>query len=180
MTRSIGRQGRGSPAPCSMLLPHLEDLQRRFARLSASRVRLDICALPCSIAAGADWSPQHTEPISAERCRCPHSATIEPAATIQKLQQSLRSMPRQSPPPMRSDIVTSGERLPMRANHEPLLERLRIFQSCSAEQTRAFLSGKNYIFEADKAGTLDTRINGVYVPDGYLGYVQYGSAAVRL
>jgi len=68
----------------------------------------------------------------------------------------------------------------MRANHEPLLERLRIFQSCSAEQTRAFLNGKNYIFEADKAGTLDTRINGVYVPDGYLGYVQYGSAAVRL
>ena len=70
----------------------------------------------------------------------------------------------------------------MRANHEPLLERLRIFQSCSAEQTRAFLNGKNYIFEADKAGTLDTRINGVYVPDGYLGYVaaqRYGSNRAR-
>jgi AraC-like DNA-binding protein len=68
----------------------------------------------------------------------------------------------------------------MRANHEPLLERLRIFQSCSAEQTRAFLNGKNYTFDVDKAASLDTRINGVYVPDGYLGYVQYGSATVRL
>ena len=68
----------------------------------------------------------------------------------------------------------------MRADHEPLLERLRIFQSCNAEQTRAFLNGKNYTFDVDRAASLDTRINGVYVPDGYLGYVQYGRATVRL
>jgi AraC-like DNA-binding protein len=72
--------------------------------------------------------------------------------------------------------------LAMRVNNEPLLERLRIFQSRSAEETRAFLNAKDYAFDVDRdwAAGLDTRINGVYVPDGYFGYVQYGSASVRL
>jgi AraC-like DNA-binding protein len=65
---------------------------------------------------------------------------------------------------------------------EPLLERLRIFQSCSAEETRAFLQTKQYRFDVGRqyARTLDTRINGAYMPGGYLGYVQYGPAQVSL
>jgi AraC-like DNA-binding protein len=62
----------------------------------------------------------------------------------------------------------------------PLLERLRIFQSRNAEETRAFLHGKNYGFDLspkEKAG-LDTRINGVYLPQSYIGYIQYGAVPV--
>lgn len=62
----------------------------------------------------------------------------------------------------------------------PLLERLRIFQSRNAEETRAFLHGKNYRFDLPprQAGGLDTRINGVYLPQSYVGYIQYGAASV--
>ena len=62
----------------------------------------------------------------------------------------------------------------------PLLERLRIFQSRNAEETRAFLHGKHYRFELPpkQAACLDTRINGVYLPQSYVGYIQYGAASV--
>jgi AraC-like DNA-binding protein len=62
----------------------------------------------------------------------------------------------------------------------PLLEGLRIFQSRNAEETRAFLRGKNYDFELPprQAAGLDTRINGLYLPRSYIGYIQYGSASV--
>lgn len=62
----------------------------------------------------------------------------------------------------------------------PLLERLRIFQSRSAEETRAFLREKSYGFELPPkhAQGLDTRINGLYLPQSYLGYIQYGDASV--
>lgn len=62
----------------------------------------------------------------------------------------------------------------------PLLERLRIFQSRDVEETRAFLHAKNYRFDLpprQKRG-LDTRINGVYLPQSYVGYIQYGAASV--
>jgi AraC-like DNA-binding protein len=70
----------------------------------------------------------------------------------------------------------------MHATPQPLLERLRIFRSCSADETRAFLHGKQYRFDVGRkdAGALDARINGVYLPGGYLGYVQYGGALVSL
>jgi AraC-like DNA-binding protein len=65
---------------------------------------------------------------------------------------------------------------------EPLLEHLRIFKSCDADETRAFLRGKDYRFEVPprQASRLDARINGVYMPTVYLGYVQYGAASVAL
>lgn len=58
----------------------------------------------------------------------------------------------------------------------PVLDRHRIFGSGDAEETRAFLSTKQFDLElaprdADK---LDAPINGVYMPGMYLGYVQYG------
>lgn len=65
---------------------------------------------------------------------------------------------------------------------QPLLEHLRIFHSRDADETRAFLHGKAYGFSLERRqpGQLDTRINGTYMPGAYLGYVQYGSAAVAL
>jgi AraC-like DNA-binding protein len=62
----------------------------------------------------------------------------------------------------------------------PLLERLRIFQSRNADETRSFLRGKNYGFELSprRAANLDTRINGIYLPQSYLGYIQYGAVPV--
>jgi AraC-like DNA-binding protein len=62
----------------------------------------------------------------------------------------------------------------------PLLEGLRIFQSQDAEETRAFLRAKSYGFELPRrpAAGLDTRINGLYLPQSYIGYIQYGAAAV--
>jgi AraC-like DNA-binding protein len=70
----------------------------------------------------------------------------------------------------------------MVATAAPLLERLRIFQSRDADETRAFLRGKDYRFEVPLRQTrqLDARINGVYMPTVYIGYVQYGSASVAL
>jgi AraC-like DNA-binding protein len=62
----------------------------------------------------------------------------------------------------------------------PLLEGLRIFQSRNAEETRAYLRAKSYGFElpARHAAGLDTRINGLYLPQSYIGYIQYGDASV--
>jgi AraC-like DNA-binding protein len=62
----------------------------------------------------------------------------------------------------------------------PLLERLRIFHSQDAEETRAFLGGKNYRLNLPRklAGPLDTRINGIHLPQSYVGYIQYGAASV--
>jgi len=64
----------------------------------------------------------------------------------------------------------------------PLLEHLRIFHSRNAEETRAFLGGKAYRFDIERedAANLDARINGVYMSGVYVGYVQYGDAAVAL
>jgi AraC-like DNA-binding protein len=62
----------------------------------------------------------------------------------------------------------------------PLLEELRLFQSRNAEETRAYLRAKSYGFELPPrhAAGLDTRINGLYLPQSYIGYIQYGAAAV--
>ena len=70
----------------------------------------------------------------------------------------------------------------MNAKAGPLLEHLRLFQSRDAEETRAFLRGKDYRFEIVGRQTeqLDARINGVYLPGVYVGYAQYGDASVVL
>ena len=70
----------------------------------------------------------------------------------------------------------------MHVGTEPLLEHLSIFRSRSAEETRAFLRGKNYGFEIRRkeAAQLDARINGIYMPGAYIGYVQYGGTSVAL
>ena len=70
----------------------------------------------------------------------------------------------------------------MQLSSAPLLEHLRIFHSRSAEETGAFLHAKDYRFGIARrqAGELDARLNGVYMPGVYLGYVQYGGAAVSL
>lgn len=62
----------------------------------------------------------------------------------------------------------------------PLLEGLRIFQSRNAEETQAFLRAKSYGFELPPkhAPGLDTRINGLYLPQSYIGYIQYGAVPV--
>jgi len=61
----------------------------------------------------------------------------------------------------------------------PLLERQRIFASQDPGEARAFLSSKEFRFDLSRRGVkrLDLRINGVYLPNVYLGYIQYGSPA---
>jgi len=59
----------------------------------------------------------------------------------------------------------------------PLLERQSIFHSRDAEETRAFLRGKEFRLDVTPrdARRLDVRINGVYLPGAFIGYIQYGS-----
>ena len=51
-----------------------------------------------------------------------------------------------------------------------------------AEETRAFLGGKDYKFELSPRQTrqLNTRINAFYMPGMYLGYMHYGSLPIEL
>src|SRR5262245_33547454 len=65
----------------------------------------------------------------------------------------------------------------------PLLERQRIFHSRNAEETRAFLHGRDFRFEIMPSAVpqLDVHLNGVYLPDLYIGYLHYGSpVAIRV
>jgi AraC-like DNA-binding protein len=63
----------------------------------------------------------------------------------------------------------------------PLLEQHRIFHGRDADATRAFLHSRGFGFDLPgKPGTradLDARLNGVYMPNLWLGYNQYGAAA---
>ena len=58
----------------------------------------------------------------------------------------------------------------------PLLERHPIFSSRDAEEARAFLHAKEFNLEVARreAQDLDMRINGIYLPGMYVGYIQYG------
>ena len=60
----------------------------------------------------------------------------------------------------------------------PLLARHRIFHSGDTEEARAFLQGKQFSFERAPRPQrpFDMRINGVYLPGLYVGYIQYGPA----
>jgi AraC-like DNA-binding protein len=61
----------------------------------------------------------------------------------------------------------------------PLLERQRIFGSRDADEARSFLRSKEFRFDLSRgvARQLDLRINGIYLPGVYVGYIQYGSPA---
>lgn len=64
----------------------------------------------------------------------------------------------------------------MHFDFAPLLARHRIFHSGDAEEGRAFLAGKQFRLELAPRQTrpFDMRINGVYLPGLYIGYIQYG------
>lgn len=64
----------------------------------------------------------------------------------------------------------------------PLLERHRVFHSRDAEETRAFLGGKDYRFDPAwrRDRQLDARINAVYMPSLYIAYIHYGTVSVAL
>lgn len=60
----------------------------------------------------------------------------------------------------------------------PLLEGHRIFASRDGEELRDFLERKNFRLEQAPRGQdeFDAKINGVYMPGMFLGYLQYGPA----
>jgi len=62
----------------------------------------------------------------------------------------------------------------------PLLEGQRIFRSRNPDEARAFLRGKEFRFDLSprQASHLDLHINGIYLPNLYVGYIQYGSPAL--
>lgn len=59
----------------------------------------------------------------------------------------------------------------------PLLERQRIFHTSRPDEADAFLREKEFQFDLSRheARRLDLRINGVYLPSLYVGFIQYGS-----
>lgn len=61
----------------------------------------------------------------------------------------------------------------------PLLEKQRIFHSRDPDEARTFLRDKQFRFDLSHrvAAQLDVRINGIYLPNLYVGYIQYGSPA---
>jgi AraC-like DNA-binding protein len=60
------------------------------------------------------------------------------------------------------------------------LENRRLFHSRDVDETRAWLRGKEFRFDLPGRRTVqpDVRVNGVYLPNMYLGYLQYGVQAV--
>src|SRR5262245_45710934 len=70
----------------------------------------------------------------------------------------------------------------MQQGTAPLLERYRVFRSRSAEETRAFLGRKGYQFDLSprQSRQLKTRINAVYMPSMYLGFLHYGDLHVEV
>ena len=67
----------------------------------------------------------------------------------------------------------------MRVGTGPRLECRRIFHSRDVGETRAWLRGKEFLFDLRGRQTVrpDVRVNGVYLPSMYLGYLQYGVQA---
>jgi AraC-like DNA-binding protein len=68
----------------------------------------------------------------------------------------------------------------MRLGTSPLLEGRRIFHSRDVDETRAWLRSKEFQFDLlDRKNVRpDVRVNGVYLPNMYVGYLQYGMQAV--
>jgi AraC-like DNA-binding protein len=68
----------------------------------------------------------------------------------------------------------------MRFGNAPLLESRPVFHSRHVDETRAWLRGKEFRFDpmGRNAARPDVRMNGVYLPSMYLGYLQYGVEAM--
>ena len=60
------------------------------------------------------------------------------------------------------------------------MERFPVFHSRDSEETRAFLVEKQFHFDMAprQRRVLGAQLNGVYLPSMYLGYIEYGGAAV--
>jgi AraC-like DNA-binding protein len=60
------------------------------------------------------------------------------------------------------------------------MERFPVFHSRDPEETRAFLEEKQFRFDMAprQMRELGSQLNGVYLPSMYLGYIEYGGAAV--
>jgi len=60
------------------------------------------------------------------------------------------------------------------------MERFPVFRSRDSEETRAFLNEKQFRFDMAprQRPALGAQLNGVYLPSMYLGYIEYGGAAV--
>src|SRR5204862_132017 len=60
------------------------------------------------------------------------------------------------------------------------MERFPVFRSRDPEETRAFLDEKQFRFDMAprQRPALGAQLNGVYLPSMYLGYIEYGGAAV--
>src|SRR5437868_12954905 len=60
------------------------------------------------------------------------------------------------------------------------MERFPVFRSRDSEETRAFLDEKQFRFDMAprQRPALGAQLNGVYLPSMYLGYIEYGGAAV--
>jgi AraC-like DNA-binding protein len=65
----------------------------------------------------------------------------------------------------------------MRTAVTPVFEQHRVFHSRNVDEARAFLHGKEFRLALARrdAPQLDLRINGVYLPNVYVGYIQYGT-----
>lgn len=60
----------------------------------------------------------------------------------------------------------------------PLLERLSVFRSRDGDETGAFLNAIGFRFTVDgghSRAPVDTRLNGPYFPNSWVGYTQYGA-----
>jgi AraC-like DNA-binding protein len=61
----------------------------------------------------------------------------------------------------------------------PLLQHASLFRSECPEETRHFLGAKDHLFALGRAASgLDVRLNGLYLPGLYVGYLSYGDAEV--
>jgi AraC-like DNA-binding protein len=68
----------------------------------------------------------------------------------------------------------------MRLRSATLLECRPVFHSQHVDETRAWLRGKEFRFDplGRQTARLNVRMNGVYLPSMYLGYLQYGVEAM--
>ncbi len=66
----------------------------------------------------------------------------------------------------------------MRFDATPLLEHRRLFESQDPEETRAFMRSKDFELDLSprESGAFDFLASTANLPNGYIGYIRYGSA----
>src|SRR5262245_53912518 len=74
--------------------------------------------------------------------------------------------------------LRGGNDMPL--GRRAFLENRRLFHGHDVDETRAWLRRKEFLFHIPGPQTMrpDVRVNGVYLPNMYLGYLQYGVQAV--